>query len=98
MKESLVGLSEFRHNFVSWASALQTGEVEAVVILRNNKPSGVMLSYDRYQSIKSQPSLVAVPDGLAEVVAENRRILGLPPQTDFAPAEERERLGGEEKS
>lgn len=61
MREAFVGLSEFKEDFQGWVDALTKGTVEAIVILRFNKPSGVMLSFDAYQAIKSQPALLAVP-------------------------------------
>jgi PHD/YefM family antitoxin component YafN of YafNO toxin-antitoxin module len=95
MKEALVGLSEFRDDFVEWADKLEKGDVEAIVILRFNKPSGVMLSYDRYQSIKAQPSLIAVPSG------KERELMEAQIRSDLAGVgvyPERERLDGEGES
>lgn len=57
MKEHYVGLTRFKEEFLDWVEALEIGESEAVIILRHNKPAGVMLSFDAYKQLATPTEL-----------------------------------------
>lgn len=56
--EQLVGWSTLKDDFVTWINRLVDGPI---VILRQNKPVGVMVSYEDWQAMKTQPPVMLVP-------------------------------------
>lgn len=49
--EQLVGWSTLKDDFVTWVNRLIDGPI---VILRQNKPVGVMVAYNEYQAMKEE--------------------------------------------
>jgi hypothetical protein len=47
--EQLVGWSTLKDDFVTWVNRLVDGPI---VILRQNKPVGVMMSYEEFQTVR----------------------------------------------
>jgi PHD/YefM family antitoxin component YafN of YafNO toxin-antitoxin module len=53
--EQLVGWSTLKDDFVTWINRLADGPI---VILRQNKPVGVMVSYEDWQAMKTKASVI----------------------------------------
>lgn len=52
LKEMFVGISALKASLKQSVESLQAGEVDHIIILRNNKAVGVMVSFEDYQSMK----------------------------------------------
>lgn len=61
LRESFVGISALKASLNQNIESLLSGEVDHIVILRNNKAVGVMLSFEDYQQTKYQASLAPQP-------------------------------------
>lgn len=79
--EQLVGWSTLKDDFVTWVNRLVDGPI---VILRQNKAVGVMVSFEDYREMKARAEVVVLPStseskALAELIAEKVRNSGSEP-------------------
>lgn len=73
MEEDLyIGLDALRVDFAKIADELKAGKWKSVIVLRYNKPVGVLVSFDRYQQMKAQatPIQAPLPPPLSPVMQE----------------------------
>ena len=73
IEPKILGVREFLSSFrATLATARQTGE-PVIIALRHRKPAGVLLGYETWQTLKTQPSAEADTSALrAELAAERQ--------------------------
>jgi antitoxin (DNA-binding transcriptional repressor) of toxin-antitoxin stability system len=60
LEDLYIGLDALRVDFSKVADELKEGKWGSVIILRYNKPVGVMVSFDAYQKLKAKTSVVVL--------------------------------------